>query len=504
MKQTLIKVQCLDQELHIMNRPIIASGGFGEDLIEFTFCEKWVGFAKTAVFYRDIGMPFFQPLEDDKCIIPWEVLTKDGDMFFGVFGDNADGVRRTSEITKYKVKRGAVTENLQPSDPTPELWAQVLSKIQVMTEAAADLADSAEQLGAQQADFIRDNTITIDPETKHWIKGGQDTGVLARATYVHFRWSMKMPTSDAEMLTRPAPYIGIYNGVSETAPTNYTAYQWFKYVGDDVSVDVLTALLADHEKDQSTHTAAFAAHNNDDEAHRGVLAPFKHSHTLDDMPGLVDAVVDEVAAEVASKGFDSIATGSYIGDGSGTLSLGLSLVSPDSVDSSGDKKYDRYSITYSGDITTDPRRIEFPFAPNIVILFRKGDDMPVGVIYNRHSRHVKAYLTFAVKTTQWNELGDPSYVVEHSGSTKRQWVDGVLTDPVYQELPTSLANIEDNALCLYGKANADISSVSDRYGTPTVYVPDEGAGVIIDGSFTLESVAEMFNEVGVTYYYIAI
>lgn len=500
MKQTLIRAQVLDQELHILNRPTVASGGFGEDLIEFLFCEKWNGLTKTAVFYRDINLPFFQVLENDACVIPWEVLTTDGDLFLGVLGESASGVRRTSEIIRYKIRRGAIVEGLQPTDPTPELWAQVLANLQIMTEAARDLADSAEQLGAQQSDFEARNTVEIDPATKHWRIGGEDTGVLARATYVHFRWSTKMPTTNAEMLTHPAPYIGIYNGVSATAPTNYTEYQWFKYVGDDVSVDVLTALLVEHGDDSSAHTAAFDAHNADADAHAGVLAPFKHSHTFDDVPGLVGAVVDEVA----SKGFGYIATGSYIGDGSGVLSLGLSLTTPETVDSSGDRKYDRYSITYSGEVTTDPRRIEFPFAPNLVLLFRKGDDMPVGVIYNRHSRRVKAYLTFAVKTTQWNELGEPSYIIEHSGSTKRQWVDGAMTDPVYQELPASLVSIEDNALCLCGKASADISSVSDRYGIPTVYVPNEGNGVTIDGSFTLESAAEMFNEVGVTYYYIAI
>lgn len=59
------------------------------------------------------------------------------------------------------------------------------------------------------------------------VKG--DTGAQ---TYVWFKWAATYPTQDSDMQNSVAPYIGIYAGTSETAPTDYTAYSWYQYKGD--------------------------------------------------------------------------------------------------------------------------------------------------------------------------------------------------------------------------------------------------------------------------------
>ena len=59
------------------------------------------------------------------------------------------------------------------------------------------------------------------------VKG--DTGVQ---TYVWFKWAQTYPTQDSDMQNSVAPYIGIYSGLSSTAPTDYTAYAWYQYKGD--------------------------------------------------------------------------------------------------------------------------------------------------------------------------------------------------------------------------------------------------------------------------------
>ena len=128
MTRTIIRMQCVDQTLHIISKPTLASGGINEDIIKFSFCDLWEGFAKVAIFYTDPELPYFQPLdENDSCIIPWEVLTKDGVLYIGVFGEGADGTLRTSKLVSYKIAKGAITEGLNPSDPTPELWEQMLA-----------------------------------------------------------------------------------------------------------------------------------------------------------------------------------------------------------------------------------------------------------------------------------------------------------------------------------------------------------------------------------------
>lgn len=56
-----------------------------------------------------------------------------------------------------------------------------------------------------------------------------DTGAQ---TYVWIKYSAIFPTSDADMADIPDKWIGIYVGLSSTAPTSYTAYTWYQYKGE--------------------------------------------------------------------------------------------------------------------------------------------------------------------------------------------------------------------------------------------------------------------------------
>lgn len=128
MGKTLIKVSCVDQRLVTSYAPLVASGGMSEDEVDFSFCPLWDGFTKTAVFYRDGGTVYHVLLSDDKATIPQEVLKDEGTLYFGVFGVK-DGVRRTSEVLRYKIKAGAITTGTTPPDPTPDIYSQLLTKV---------------------------------------------------------------------------------------------------------------------------------------------------------------------------------------------------------------------------------------------------------------------------------------------------------------------------------------------------------------------------------------
>lgn len=134
---SVIKVRCTDQVLKIMEAPVVASGGKNEVKVEFDFCEKWDGYAKTAIFYRDINDPYYAILNNkDTCVVPWEVCYEDGNFYFTVFGNKGD-TRRTSTTVKYKVKKGVILEDLMPSDPTPDVYDQIMAMM-------ADLDNEAE------------------------------------------------------------------------------------------------------------------------------------------------------------------------------------------------------------------------------------------------------------------------------------------------------------------------------------------------------------------------
>lgn len=130
MGKTIVRVACIDQRLILASTPKIASGGRNEDRVIFEFCSLWTGFEKVAVFYRDPEHVYTMVIDtENSCIIPHEVLKDEGEFFFGVFGVNGD-VTRTSEILKYRVEKGAITEAAEIPDPTPELYEQLLALCQ--------------------------------------------------------------------------------------------------------------------------------------------------------------------------------------------------------------------------------------------------------------------------------------------------------------------------------------------------------------------------------------
>lgn len=176
-----IQVSCIDQVLTMTNTPVIASGGIKEDRVAFTFCPMWDGFYKTAVFWRTEDEVYNQVLDDtNSCDIPPEVLGTEGVLYFGVFGVNDAEAQRTSEVLRYTIERGAITDGGKPSDPTPDIYTQLLAKIAAMgdNKGKADKVSSATEgnfagldangnltdSGVKASDFI--------PATEKGVAGG--------------------------------------------------------------------------------------------------------------------------------------------------------------------------------------------------------------------------------------------------------------------------------------------------------------------------------------------
>lgn len=57
-------------------------------------------------------------------------------MYFGVFGINSDGDIRTSDIIKYDIKLGATTSGIEPTEHTPDIYAQFVSLAQEIKDVA--------------------------------------------------------------------------------------------------------------------------------------------------------------------------------------------------------------------------------------------------------------------------------------------------------------------------------------------------------------------------------
>ena len=50
--------------------------------------------------------------------------------------------------------------------------------------------------------------------------------------YVYIKYATIQPIQDSDMIDTPNEWIGIYSGISSTAPTTYTSYTWYKIKGD--------------------------------------------------------------------------------------------------------------------------------------------------------------------------------------------------------------------------------------------------------------------------------
>lgn len=122
---TSIKAYCIDQTLMVESVPKLASGGENENRVEVSFDEAWEGLGKTAVFYRSEKQVYHVVMQDDACIIPREVMTEPGTLYFGIIGTDGSSVR-TSEVVTLKVERGSIT-GLNPLEPLPDVYKQVLS-----------------------------------------------------------------------------------------------------------------------------------------------------------------------------------------------------------------------------------------------------------------------------------------------------------------------------------------------------------------------------------------
>ena len=71
------------------------------------------------------------------------------------------------------------------------------------------------------------DTTTASFTVTNGVKG--DTGA---AMFVWIKWAAQNPTADNQMSNSPDAWIGIYTGLSSTAPAHYTDYDWYEYKGD--------------------------------------------------------------------------------------------------------------------------------------------------------------------------------------------------------------------------------------------------------------------------------
>lgn len=127
---SIINIRCIDQTLTVTNAPLISSGNIQTDIVKFEFCPMWDEFKKTAIFYKDESEVYAVLVnQNNEATVPKEVLQNEGLFYFGVHGVSGDKVK-TSQVLRYRVVKGAISEDVMIPDPTPDIYSQIMKMIE--------------------------------------------------------------------------------------------------------------------------------------------------------------------------------------------------------------------------------------------------------------------------------------------------------------------------------------------------------------------------------------
>ena len=151
-----IEITCIDQTAIFTDTPEIFSGDVNVDSVKFTFDNSWNDYtSKTAVFYNDPKKVYPQILnENNIASIPKEVIANKCKLSIGVVGTNANGDIKTSKILTYNIGKGAISDDLESSTATPDIWLQILTQIEYLRTFVDERQELMEaQITQKQNDF---------------------------------------------------------------------------------------------------------------------------------------------------------------------------------------------------------------------------------------------------------------------------------------------------------------------------------------------------------------
>lgn len=104
---------------------------------KFKFSEDWKHFSKTAYFInksndkdeKDISVPIFLGEDETVCLIPWEVLTREGQLIVSIQGVQDDTEIWTKMNRPIVLQKSDKDSNITPQEPTIPIYNQLLNKL---------------------------------------------------------------------------------------------------------------------------------------------------------------------------------------------------------------------------------------------------------------------------------------------------------------------------------------------------------------------------------------
>lgn len=129
---TTIYLTAADQRLSVAYLPTLAAHDKESVKIHVDADAHWTGYVLSAVFSvaKKSSEIYEMILTDGECTVPSEVLAEQGILLIGVRGVEAStGAIKTSSLAKCRIVEGAEAGNANVSEPTPDLYAQLLHRM---------------------------------------------------------------------------------------------------------------------------------------------------------------------------------------------------------------------------------------------------------------------------------------------------------------------------------------------------------------------------------------
>lgn len=148
---------------------IYAGSANGDDVSHFTvrfiFAAPWDAGTVTASFTAS-GVSIIQQLDaDGRCSVPDECMAHRGTIGVGLFAAN----RIVTNVQSITVRRGVQDGGLPPAPPTPDVYAQITTKMDAALDASRQAVSKSEQ-AIGQVESIAGDALEVLAESREAVK----------------------------------------------------------------------------------------------------------------------------------------------------------------------------------------------------------------------------------------------------------------------------------------------------------------------------------------------
>ena len=161
-----IYLEAEEGQLSLKQGGFLTGGTAGYWRVQFSFSGKaWNSLSKTAVLtWTQDGIPQTQHYlldKSDSLVIPAGLLAEPGAIYAGVFGIGGKNIRLSTNFVRLDVRPGSWAGQ-QPPDPLPDIYQQIIARLQEVTAEAQAVLLKAEEM-SRAANARVDQAISASP-----------------------------------------------------------------------------------------------------------------------------------------------------------------------------------------------------------------------------------------------------------------------------------------------------------------------------------------------------